>query len=74
MKKAREGFYNDNAQLTTRGIEILEKLTPMLRRMFQQAKTPRECMELHRAIDGDVSISCSIRILSLYGKKKVSRP
>lgn len=64
-----EGIYDERAHLTRRAELILRPLAPMLKKLFAQARTPRECMDLERAFLGDVSIAASIRILSFIVAK-----
>ena len=64
-----EGIYDERAHLTPRAERILGPCRPLLEKLFAQARTPRECMDLERAFQGDVSIHASIRILGFIVKQ-----
>lgn len=76
-----EGIYNEHAHLTPRAERILRRCRSTLQKLFAQARTPRECMDLERAFQGDVQVHASIRILAFIvkqargagGKKKPRR-
>jgi hypothetical protein len=69
MAIQRESFYNDIGHLTERGIKTTKSVGKVFERLFRKAQTPREAMDLERALKGDLSIACSLRILHFQCKK-----
>lgn len=63
MATGRESFYNDLGHLTPRGIKATKSIGKVFEKLFRKAETPREAMDLERALKGDLSIACSLRIL-----------
>lgn len=62
---SKAGFYGDDGHLTKRGIRATDLLSAVLRKLFKKAGTPRECMDLERAIQRRLSLSATCRILHL---------
>lgn len=71
--KTRESYYDDTGHLTGRGVRVTEGLRKRLRKLFRAARTPRESMDLERALRGEISIACSLRILGFRCKPKAPR-
>lgn len=65
----RESFYNDIGGLTVRGIKTMKPVGKVFKKLFQKAATPREAMDLERALRGGLSIACSLRILHFQIKR-----
>lgn len=71
----KPSFYGDDGHLTKRGIRVTDRLTPILNKLFKNAGTIRESMDLERAIQRRLSISATVRVMQLQcrkfmGKKK----
>lgn len=65
MANKRESFYDDNAQLTKRGVKATAAMTAQFERILRKASTPRQCMDLERAVQHQLSLAVTLRILHL---------
>jgi hypothetical protein len=61
----KPSFYGDDGHLTKRGIRVTDLLNVAFSKLFKKAGTPRECMDLERAIQRRLSLSATCRILRL---------
>lgn len=69
MAAKQESFYSDAGHLTNRGARATKSVGKFFKKLFLKAETPREAMDLERALSGDLSIACSLRILHFQCKR-----
>lgn len=69
----QSSFYGDDGHLTKRGIHVTDLLSVTFGKLFKKAGTPRECMDLERAIQRRLSLSATCRILRLQCQRARGR-